>query len=235
MRVDRQHCWLMTKGGKNNAICCVFLQQKGTSLLSQSHLVIRCLAYLPKLTKETSMTSRPLHTSKDCAGERYFRFQRSRNFHKRLTCLKELRRPDVSVLTPIVRFVVSQGILKITCRFSWLANHRITVESKSPADLNEEGHQFCSVRLKGSSGRYGCQNESLFHSQINGIWPPSFEVSLSIKSCSAVSAVGWLSKLDKSKGPYFSSSVISVAVLYLTPILLIHVTVFFFNYCNQAV
>ena len=75
-------------------------------------------------------------------------------------------------------------------QISWLANHHVTVQSKSPADLNEEGHQFCSVLLKGTVGRYGCQTELLFHSQINGIWPYSSEVSLSIKPRTVASAVG---------------------------------------------
>lgn len=35
-------------------------------------------------------------------------------------------------------------------QMSWLTNRHIIVESKSAADLNEEGHQFCFVPVKGT-------------------------------------------------------------------------------------
>lgn len=90
------------------------------------------------------------------------------------------------------------GSFQDNMQISCLALGHILVESKSPLHFNDERHQFFAVLLKGTPGHYGCQNELLFYSHINGIQPNSFEVLLPVKSCNVVSAVGWLSKVDKT-------------------------------------
>lgn len=193
---------------KNNAIYCLFAAQ-GSYLLSQNHLMIRCLAYLSKLTKKTVMTLRPLHISL-CQREIIFWFQCSR---KELTCFKE----KASIIFLCLLCFVS-GSFQDNMQISCLALGHILVESKSPLHFNDERHQFFAVLLKGTPGHYGCQNELLFYSHINGIQPNSFEVLLPVKSCNVVSAVGWLSKVDKTEG-LISPSLISAVALHLTPIL----------------
>lgn len=91
-------------------------------------------------------------------------------------------RPEVSLLTPLS---VSLGILKIKCRFLFLA-----VKSKSAADVNEDGHVFHSVLVKSAEG----QDELLFQSQISGVWLQCSEVQMLVKSGPA----DWLSEADKS-------------------------------------
>lgn len=108
---------LWPKVEKQCYLLCLFAAE-GSYLLSQSHLMIRCQAYLSKLTKKTLMTSRPLHTSKDqCQWKIIFRFQRSRNFHKELTCFKEITGLMSLCLHPQYPLLCLREYLKITCRF----------------------------------------------------------------------------------------------------------------------
>lgn len=120
---------------------------------------------------------------------------------RRIDPLRQIAEPDAFCV--FTRRTLSRAC-QDNMQMSRLTNHHIIAESKSPAGLNEEGHQFCSLPLKGSSGRCGCQNEWGFSFTdqwpFTNQWPRSFEVSLSIKSSTIVSALGWMSKLDKNKG-----------------------------------
>ena len=83
-------------------------------------------------------------------------------------------------------------------------------QPKFPAGLNNEGHRFSSVLLLGTS------NKLLFHLQISVFWPNSFEVSVSVKSYTAKSSVGWLLKADKTKGPISSVSHTTTSLIHVT-------------------
>lgn len=89
---------------------------------------------------------------------------------------------------------VSLGILKIKCRFLFLASKRVSVKSKSAADVNEDGHVFHSVLVKSAEGHRSCQDKLLFQSQISGVWLQCSEVQMLVKSGPA----DWLSEADKS-------------------------------------
>lgn len=168
------------------------MEAGGSQLVSQGHLVIRRLACLTKLTKGNaadSPTRAPFLQSasvKDgflmsVRGEGNGRI--SRRAHSCWMCF--------FFFPPVL-----SGNSSDNKQISSLANDHVKVECKSAAAVNEDGRRFCSA-LEATAGRYSCQNELLFYSQINGVWLQPSESRLSPKSRS----VGWLSDADNGTGP----------------------------------
>lgn len=169
--------------------------------------MIRCLARLSKLTKKTLMTPRPMPTSKRlCQGKIFFRCQHSRNFDKELTGFKETA-GCISPCSQPFYALLSLGILKITCRVLGWQIITLSLNANLQQTLMKTDIGFVLCYLKQPR-----QNELLFHSQINGIWLHSLEVWLSIKSCAVVSAVGWLSNADKSRGPILTLNLPTLSI-----------------------
>lgn len=186
--------------------------------VSQGHLVIRRLACLTKLTKGNaadSPTRAPfLHSASEKDG---FLMSVRREGNGRIS----LRAHSCWMCFFFFFPPVSSGNSSDNKQISSLANDHVKVECKSAAAVNEDGRQFCSA-LEATAGRYSCQNELLFYSQINGVWLQPSESRLSPKSRS----VGWLSDADNSTGP-ISRPHSSHSFNFMS-------CVTFSNYCNLA-
>lgn len=135
------------------------------------------------------------------------------------------KRPDSSACSQLLNAFFSPPALSGNSsdnkQISSLANDHVKVECKSAAAVNEDGRGFCSA-LEATAGRYSCQNELLFYSQINGVWLQPSESRLSPKSRS----VGWLSDADNGAGP-ISRPHSSHSFNFMS-------CVTFSNYCNLA-